>query len=341
MEVYKAPSPSLTMKTPKKQWLEALSTYLQVLIFLFMGVFFSTLVFLLLFTSHWLVSALYLTWLYLDWDTPRQGGRRSEWVRNWTIWKQLRDYFPIKLVKTAELPPNRNYVMGSHPHGIMAVGAFCNFCTESNTVSQQFPGLRPVLVGLDGLFHLPVYRDYIMSTGLCSVSRQSLDFILSQPQRGQAVAIIIGGAQEALNTSPGQHHLVLWNRKGFVNLALQHGASLVPMYTFGENDIFEVKSFAEGSWQYLLQTTFKKFMGFAPCIFSGRGLFSANSWGLLPFAVPVTTVVGQPIHVPQCSNPTKEKIDHYHGLYVKALEQLFEEHKENYGVPASTHLTIT
>ncbi|XP_006106273.1 2-acylglycerol O-acyltransferase 3 [Myotis lucifugus] len=329
------------MKTLKKQWLEVVGAYQFVLTFLFMGLSSFLLVFSLLFTSLWSFSVLYLAWLVLDWNTPNQGGRRFKWIRNWTIWKHLRDYYPIKLVKTVELPPDRNYVFGSHPHGIMCVGTVCNFSTESTGFSQKFPGLRASLVGLDGLLHIPIYRDYLMSTGVCSVSRQSLDFILSQPRRGQAVVILVGGAQESMYALPGVHQVVLQNRKGFVRLALRHGASLVPVYSFGENDVFRLKVFATDSWQYLCQSIIKKYLGFAPCIFWGRSLFSANSWGLLPFPVPITTVVGRPILVPQSLNPTDEEVDHYHTLYMKALEQLFEEHKESCGVPASTHLTIT
>ena len=50
--------------------------------------------------------------------------------------------------------------------------------------------------------------------------------------------------------------------------------------------------------------------------------------------------MGLPNPVPQCPQPTKEQVDHYHTLYMKALEQLFEEHKESCGLPASTHLTF-
>lgn len=55
------------------------------------------------------------------------------------------------------------------------------------------------------------------------MSRQSLDFILSRPQLGQAVVILIGGAQEALYAIPGEHCVTLRSRKGFVRLALRHG----------------------------------------------------------------------------------------------------------------------
>nr|XP_020731760.1 2-acylglycerol O-acyltransferase 3-like isoform X2 [Odocoileus virginianus texanus] len=321
------------------------------------GPFFSLLGVFLLFTSLWWLSALYAVWLFLDWDTPCQGGRRSQWMRNWVPWKQLRDYFPIKLIKTAELPSSRNCVLVTHPHGILSIGVFCNFCAEVTGSSQQFPRLQFSLAILNSLFYLPVYRDYVMSygtrlkltvegqevaleqrfcilagrgagdRGTCSVNHQSLDFILSQPQLGQAVLILVGGALEALHAVPGEHRLTLWNRKCFVRLALRHGASLVPVYSFGENDIFRVKVFAPDSWQRLFQVTIKKLLSFSPCIFWGRGLFSAKSWGLVPLARPITTVVGRPIPVPQCPQPTEEQVDHYHTLYTKVLEQLFEEHR--------------
>lgn len=33
------------------------------------------------------------------------GGRRSQWVRNWAIWRYFRDYFPIRVSKSLTLYP--------------------------------------------------------------------------------------------------------------------------------------------------------------------------------------------------------------------------------------------
>lgn len=70
-----------------------------------------------------------------------------------------------KLVKTAELPPDRNYVLGAHPHGIMCTGTACNFATESTGFSHHFPGLRASVATLASLFRLPVFREYLMALG--------------------------------------------------------------------------------------------------------------------------------------------------------------------------------
>ena len=39
-------------------------------------------------------------------------------------------YFPISMVKTQDLPADRKYVFGYHPHGIIGMGAIANFGTE-------------------------------------------------------------------------------------------------------------------------------------------------------------------------------------------------------------------
>ncbi len=50
--------------------------------------------------------------------------------------------------------------------------------------------------------------------------------------------LAIGGATESLYAGPGTMDLVLRRRKGFVRVALQTGASLVPVINFGENDVY-------------------------------------------------------------------------------------------------------
>ncbi|XP_039180691.1 2-acylglycerol O-acyltransferase 3 isoform X1 [Crotalus tigris] len=333
------PRGQLEKMTLRRQ-LEALSVFQWVLTFLFFGAFFTLLLIYLLFTSFWSLSVLYFIWWIVDLDTPMQGGRRSEWMRRWKVWELHRDYFPIKLVKTAELPPTRNYVLGSHPHGIICAGAFSAFSTEACGFSRVFPGLTSSLALLAGLFYLPVYREYMMSSGMVPVSKKSLDFLL-RTGPGHAVVIVVGGASESLDCNPGEQRLRLSGRRGFVRLALQHGADLVPVFSFGENDIFRQVRFPEGSLLRRLQLRFKQLSGFAPCLFVGRSLFSSHCWGLLPQPSPITVVVGKPIPVPLRPQPNPEEVDRYHALYVQALQQLFEEHKGNGGLPPSQQLFIT
>ncbi|XP_048080652.1 2-acylglycerol O-acyltransferase 3 isoform X2 [Ursus arctos] len=208
------------MKVVGKLWLETLGAYQYVLTFLFMGPFFSLLLLFLLFTSFWSVPVLYFVWFFLDWDTPNQGGRQFEWIKKFFMWKYTRDYFPIKMVKTAELPPDRNYVVGAHPHGIMAFGTFINFCANVDGFFKKFPGIRASLAGQAILFYFPVSRDYFMANGppwyLCTPLGRTISSILSfltqtpgsisvssPSRRSWAFLLASSGAADSSRPTPG------------------------------------------------------------------------------------------------------------------------------------------
>ncbi|XP_004610886.1 2-acylglycerol O-acyltransferase 2 [Sorex araneus] len=312
------------------QWVFTFLAMAQICVGVFIG---------LLFTRYWLISVLYAAWWYLDRDTPRKGGRRIDFLRRGTIWKYMRDYFPVTLVKTAELDPSRNYVAGFHPHGVLAAGAFLNLCTESTGFSSIFPGLRPYLMMLTLWFRFPFFRDYLMIGGLVTSDKESAAHILSKKEGGNFLGIIVGGAQEALDARPGAYTLLLKNRKGFVRLALIHGAALVPIFSFGENNLYNQVENTRGSCLRWIQNRLQQLMGISLPLFHGRGVFQ-YSFGLIPYRKPINTVVGKPIEVPKTPNPTQEQVDELHERYIKELCDLFEAHKLKYDVPASQHLAF-
>ncbi|KAI5089503.1 2-acylglycerol O-acyltransferase 3 [Silurus meridionalis] len=317
-------------KSRWKLFIEDISVLQLVLSFLLMAVSCLVLMIYLMFTPLWPIPTLYFTWQLVDWDSPERGGRKNAFVRRWRVWKHFKDYFPVKLVKTAELNPSKNYILGCHPHGIMSIGAFSCFNTDTGGFEQMFPGMHSSLAILAGLFRIPLFREYVMSAGLLPVSKAALGYMLSQKGVGNAIVIIIGGAEESLASSPGINTVVMKHRKGFVRLALENGADLVPVYSFGENELFPQVLLSEGSVGRKLQDLFKRVMGFAPCLFTG------GRWLFLPYRRPITTVVGSPISVPHVCNPSEQQVDHYHKLYMESLSKLFHAHKSSSGL-ADTH----
>ncbi|XP_061073422.1 diacylglycerol O-acyltransferase 2-like isoform X2 [Conger conger] len=320
--------------------LQVISVLQWILSFLIMGAACTVALIYLFCTDFWLIAAVYTVWLIYDWNTPKQAGRRTSWVRNWTLWTYFRDYFPIRLVKTHNLSPSRNYIFGYHPHGIFCFGAFCNFSTDVNGFLKKFPGIKPFVTTLAGNFKMPIVRDYLMSVGICPVTRDTIDYILSQNGTGNAVVIVVGGAAESLGCTQGVNRVTLKNRKGFVKVALQKGADLVPVFSFGENEVYRQLVFEEGSILSLFQKKVQKLVGVAPCLFHGRGLFSAESWGFMPYCRPITSVVGEPITVPKIENPSEEVVDHYHTMYMNSLGELFDKYKTEFGMRESDVLVI-
>ncbi|XP_074652515.1 2-acylglycerol O-acyltransferase 2-like isoform X2 [Tubulanus polymorphus] len=177
----------------------------------------------LFFTRFYVISLIYMAWYMLDRLSPYRGGKRVAWFRNWLLWKKAADYFPIKLIKTAELDPNKNYILGYHPHGILGMGGFLHFCTEGTGFSKIFPGITPHLMVLPGHFQFPFYRDYLMTSGILPATKGSMDWALSHGPKGRALGLIVGGALEALEAHAGHYRLKILDRKGFIKIALRNG----------------------------------------------------------------------------------------------------------------------
>lgn len=62
-----------------------------------------------------------------------------------------------------------------------------------------------------------------MLSGMCDVTRESCEYILTKKGAGNSVVIAVGGSAEALDAHPGTYTLTLKNRKGFIKLALKTG----------------------------------------------------------------------------------------------------------------------
>ncbi|KAK7067306.1 hypothetical protein SK128_003165 [Halocaridina rubra] len=184
-----------------------------------------------------------------------------------------------------------------------------------------------------------VHVIFMTRTGTVCASRDSINYIMNEEEKGQSLCLVIGGAKESLDCHPGRADLYLKDRKGFCKIALRHGASLVPIYSFGENEIYDQFSNPPGSLTRRLQCAFQKTFGFAPLIFFGRGVFQ-YFFGIVPYRKPICTVVGAPIEVPRVEDPTQEQIDSLHASYVKALTDLYNNNKDQYSLYPEVKLNI-
>lgn len=250
--------------------------------------------------------------------------------------------------RTVELEPTRKYIFGYHPHGIISHGAFAAFGTEALGFSDLFPGITNTLLTLDANFRVPLYRDYALAMGLASVSKESIENLLSKGGHngkgmGRAVTIVVGGARESLDAQPHTLRLVLNSRKGFVKLAIRTGADLVPVLSFGENELYEQVDSENHPWVHRMQMIVKKGMGFTVPLFHARGIFNYDV-GLMPYRRAINIVVGRPIQVVQQGTNNgavdPDYLDQVHKQYVDELLRLWEQYKDTFAKDRQGELEI-
>jgi len=290
------------------------------------------LTFYLLFTGTLVLPILgYLTFIFFL-DPSVKRGIRPRPISHLPLWSFIRDYFPISLRKTADVDPSRSYVFGYHPHGVLSMGALINFGTFCTGFNTLFPGVNVHVLTLAGNFNLPLLREWLLFMGMGDVSKTTCNTILCKG-KGESILLVIGGAEESLDSRPGRYKLTLKHRKGFVRVALKNGASLVPVMSFGENELWNALPNPDGSFVRNMQEGMKRLVKFTVPFFYGRGVFNYY-FGLMPHRRPIYTVVGEPILVDAPidieSEQGRKKVDEYHALYCRKLRELFDRYKGEY-----------
>lgn len=265
---------------------------------------------------------IYGAWIVFDARSAHTGwpdNNFRRYIRLHPVWNWFRAYFPAQLVKTADLDPERKYILGYHPHGVYAFALFSNI-VFSHHFLRLFPGLELMMTTLPANFWFPFWRDYALALGSATCTSESIKYRLKHGNPGATIVIALGGAEEFKHLSYGSMDLVLKKRKGFVKIALTTGTSLLPVIGFGENEIY---SRLTHPFFNLFHKTFHAMFKSAAPVFVGK-------WGtLLPERHPLITVVGKPIYVDEViENPTEEQINTLHQKYLDGLLELYDDYKD-------------
>ncbi|CAO3653076.1 unnamed protein product [Cunninghamella blakesleeana] len=320
-------------------WERRLQTFAVLLYGIEPSILISLFIFLWTMPFLWPLLTAYLIWMLKD-KAPVKGGRKIQWFRELKLWRWFAGYFPVNIIKEANLDPQKNYLFGYHPHGILAYGAVITFGTEGNGFTKHFPGINANLMTLQTNFNIPLHRDYLLAMGMCSVSKSSCKHVL-QSGPGKSIAIVVGGATESLHAYPGIIDLYIKKRFGFVKLAVETGSSLVPVLSFGENEIYDQVKNNQGSLLWKFQKKVQSLLGFTLPLFHGRGIFNYDI-GLMPHRRTMNIVFGKPIDPP--ANVTDENKDNViqelHQQYTDSLQAIWDKYKDQYAPDRIRELTF-
>jgi hypothetical protein len=181
---------------------------------------------------------LYFPYCILD-PTPTTG---ISWLSDATInrirslrcFKDAARFLRARLIKTHELDPKQAYILAYHPHGVISMGGNVCLITNGADFPRVFPGIQRWGVTLRQVFWCPFYREWLLINGLVCADKATLQ---SKLTAGDSIVLVPGGAAEALYAATGRFTLYLNDRKGFIKLAMETGAQVVPCLGFGENAV--------------------------------------------------------------------------------------------------------
>jgi len=221
-----------------------------------------------------------------------------------------------------EIKPGKN-LFAVHPHGILTGGWTWNMFFNSDF--HERTGRIGFLLDEGLRLKAPTFRllcdwfegkDRYAAPATKSAIKKAMD-------RGESLALLPGGFQEATICEPGKERVYVKSRQGFIKYCLQGGYRITPVYSFGETDTY---------WTFRPLLKFR--LSLAKQNIPAAAMFGNPLCPLLPRReAALRTFVGSPLELPLIAEPTKEEVQKYHAKYVEALKEVFDKHKAEAGVP--------
>lgn len=254
------------------------------------------------------------------------GCRRWTWLCSWfsaNVERALVHYFgSLEVVRQgdAQIDANKSFVFGFHPHGMYPTGA--GYLPLLPSFQKLFPGVRPVTLTASVMYFTPFIRDIVCWSGFRQVARRTFLKSLSDEK---AVILCPGGQAELVHAYKafklrGAEFCIHTRHRGFIRMAIEHQAQLVPVLALGE--ILQLRNLVV--LPAVQQYTYRR-LGFpVPFILGGRWFLSP-----LPKRVPLKYILGDPITPPphKPGSPVDESaVELLHQQYFSTLKAMYEEH---------------
>ena len=137
------------------------------------------------------------------------------------------------ILHTERPNPNERVLYAIHPHGLTSTLTGLALGDINKRTDQRVAlVVAPLLRWLNPLMRLLM--------GFLGVDLLSSDKhqVQSYMRKGHRVGIVVGGFEEMLRTRSDKEILYLKKRRGFLKQAIKNGYAVVPVYCFGESQIY-------------------------------------------------------------------------------------------------------
>ncbi|KAL1511119.1 hypothetical protein AB1Y20_005939 [Prymnesium parvum] len=213
----------------------------------------------------------------------------------------------------------RQYLIASHPHGILNYGWWNVFARCGEGLSSCFDGVEPVMCMAPAVRWYPLYGELLEDRGTdpsASTIRRILRDTTFSP------ALIPGGFSEACytNASPVVEYAYIADRTGFLRLAIEAGVDIIVTYTYGLNDMYRTLE-----WRRHWRAVKAQEWGL-PLVYWWGPL--GKICGNVPYTEDVTVATFDPF---PASKYTLDQLPQAHADYMRYLKQCFDSRKGECG----------
>lgn len=244
----------------------------------------------ILWNNRYIILIILSVYLFFYFDKTENTGERKLNILN-KLLDPFYDFFNISFTNEKYLKSNKKYILAVHPHGIIPFGSRIG-TKDYDLFYATFPLI----------FKIPIIRDIFLAFGTVDCRKEVLNNLLKDNKK---ICIFPGGSREIQYSNRYKLDLVLKN-EGFIKLAWENKCPLIPVFTEGENQLFQqfkIKS---------LQNFFYNLIRYPfPIIFYG------------PLTNNITLHVGKPL------NPNKFKsYENFRKEYWKRLFILINKYEK-------------
>ena len=212
--------------------------------------------------------------------------------------------------------PKTPHIFAFHPHGIFSVANLLHIGTDLTEWSH-----KPIKGTIsDKVTYFPAAEEIVDVMNFVTSDYNNMKEVIDN---GSSLTVCMGGVREVLYIQPNKLTVTILKKQGIFRLAIETGTPLVPVITYGENEILDLIDTPFISW---IQ---KKIIPYGMALLIPTPESSKRWYNIVnePLKEKIRTVIGTPIDVGEPRKATHEEIVKLRERYFVELRKLYRETK--------------
>eukprot|EP00877_Chromochloris_zofingiensis_P004273 jgi/Chrzof1/13847/Cz08g14220.t1_DGAT2A[v5.2] len=146
-----------------------------------------------------------------------------------------RRYFQFSIAFDCPIDLKGKYIFAEFPHGVFPLSQHLAI----TLTDKVWPGMDIYSIAASSIFRVPMWRHVMSWIGARPATARNFKKLL---KRG-SVGLVPGGIAEMYILEEHAETVKIKDRKGFVRIAVEKGVPIVPVYHFGNSQLFRVPLF--------------------------------------------------------------------------------------------------